>query len=309
MSSGPDTVTQRSEPPEWAVPYFKGYLEHGTNVANLPYQPYQGSRVAGINPAQAGAYGAVANRAMTGSPEQSAGRGEITKTLTGGYLGRPVAKNPYAGSNPYLQTQIDSAQDDVIRAFNTKVAPAFGTANQRSGSFGNAGLAEAENDARKNLAGELGKISSGMRFGDYTTQQGLAESAINRSQGAYESERGRMMGSLGMVPGFSSMDYTDANALLGVGDALQRHQQASIDDDYSRFTEARDYPLRQLDIIGRMLGGQNYGQSNSSQQPGVNKGAGAIGGGLAGAQLGSMLFPGVGTAAGAGLGALLGLMG
>lgn len=320
--AGGSKQTSSSGPPKWAVPYFQDYMKQSSQVAGLPYKPYTGSRVADYNPVQNAGFDAITRRAMQGTPEASAGRGELTRTLSGGYLGTKApsnanlgVRNPYAGPNPFLEKQIDAAQGDVVRNYNLTAAPSYGTANARSGSFGNAGLAEMENESRRQLAGELGRISSGMRFNDYTTQQGLAEnftnrlfqggeSQANRQQQGYESERGRMMGGLGMVPGFANMDYTDASQLLNVGDALQRQQQSYMDDDYSRFTEARDYPLRQLDILGRSLGG---GVGETRTEPGRNKAAGALGGGLAGAQIGSML--GLTNPWLAGAGALLGVLG
>jgi len=353
MSGSTDTVTQKNEPPDWAVPYFKNYLQQGSNVAAQPYQAYSGSRVADFNPTQYAGMDAAYNRAMQGTPEQSAGRAELTKTASGGYLGNSASTNanlgatnqqanaynpnagvrnesanvtnPYAGDNKYLQQMIDSASGDVRRNYDQSVRPQLDSLKAQSGSFGNANLQSVDAESQRQLAGELGRVTSGLRFNDYTTQQGLAENAANRkfqageglaqrlfgagqqqsqnqyasgeslanrrfsggesqagrNQAGYEAERGRMMGSLSMVPQFANMDYTDINALLGVGDAQQQQQQRYLDDDYGRFTEARDYPLKQLDIVGRMLGGANYGQTSQQQQPGTSGAATAAGGALA----------------------------
>lgn len=407
MSGSPDTVTQKTEPPEWAVPYFKNYLQQGAETANQPYQPYGGQRTADLNPVQYGAMDAITNRAMQGTPEAGAGRAELTRTLSGGYLGTQAptnsylgatnpnaatvnpmagvrnpsasamnpfagvrneaadARNPYAGSNPYLQQSIDDAQGDVVRAYNLTAAPSYGTANARSGSFGNAGLAEMENESRRQLQGELGRISTGMRLQDYTQQQQLGENAVNRQfqsgeslasrlfgagsqqagqrfqagesganrlfgagqqqannlfssgenfanrlfsggeaqagrqQSGYENERSRMLSGLGMVPALSGLDYQDALQMLNVGGMLQGQDQRYRDEDYGRFTEARDYPLKQLDVLGRSLG-VNFGQTSQQQQPGTSPIAGAAGGAMAGSAFGPW---------GAGIGGLLGLLG
>ena len=306
---GSQNVTTKSEPPAWLTPYLQNYMAQGSKVAGQPYRPYTGQTVAGLNPTQYGAMDAIANRATQGTPEQSAGRRELTGTLGGGYLGHQSAVNPYASdANPYLQKNIDAAQGDVVRNFNTVAAPSYGTANARSGSFGNAGLAMVENEGRRGVADALGRISGGMRMADYNRRGDLTESAVNRNEGAYQSERNRMQGALGMVPGFANMDYQDAQQLLGVGDRLQHQTQAGLDDQLGRFNEARNYPQQQLDVLSRLFGNQSLGGSQTQQQPGPNKAAGALGGGLAGAQLGSTLYPGVGTAVGGGLGALLGLL-
>lgn len=306
---GSQNSTVKTEPPSWAVPYLQNYMQKGADVANQPYKPYTGQTVAQLNPTQYGALDAITKRAQQGTPEQSAGRQELTGTLAGRYLGHQTAKNPYAGSNPYLTQQIDQAQGDVVRNYNNVTAPAYGGANAKSGSFGNAGLAEMENASRRDLMGQLGNISSGMRFNDYTTQQGLAESDLNRQQSGYEGERNRMLAALGQVPGFANMDYTDAQALLGVGNTLQDQNQRNLNDQYNRFNEAQNYPAKQLGILGSVFGNQSVGSSTTQQLPSANRGAGALGGALGGAQLGSMIFPGMGTGIGAGLGGLLGLFG
>lgn len=49
MSSGggkTTTTTQASGPPQWAVPYFQGALGKAGDIANQPYTPYGGPRVA-----------------------------------------------------------------------------------------------------------------------------------------------------------------------------------------------------------------------------------------------------------------------
>lgn len=325
MSGQPDTVTNKTELPDFVQPYAKDYLASTSQVARQPYQPYGGQRVAGLNDVQYGAMDATMNRAMQGTPEQAAGRANLTGTLSGQYLGAQAprnaqadVRNEFAGSNPHLQGMIDASAGDIARNYSMTAAPTWRTANNASGSFGNAGLAEMEALDRSNLQRNIGDVSRQMRFADYTQQQGLAENRAQRQftagenlaqrqQGLFDAERGRQMQGLAMVPGFASMDYQDIDRMIGVGDALQRQQQAYFDDDYSRFTEARDYPLRQLDILGRGLG-MNYGSTQTGQQPGPNKGAGMLGGAMLGAQMGSII-PGLGTGIGAGAGALLGLLG
>jgi hypothetical protein len=50
--------------------------------------------------------------------------------------------NPYLGTNnPYLQQNVNAAQGDIIRNYNTSAQPAYNAAMVRSGSFGNAGRA------------------------------------------------------------------------------------------------------------------------------------------------------------------------
>jgi hypothetical protein len=152
MSGGNDTVTQ-SNFPSWAEPYAKDFLSQSQQVASLPYKPYTGSTVAQLNPYQTGAFDAIAQRAYTGSPVNSAASGELTKTLSGGYL----------NSNPYL--------DDVVNRSLRDVTNQFQGVEARAGSFGNAGVTES-------MARGLGDVSSQIRGQDYANERNRMVSSI-----------------------------------------------------------------------------------------------------------------------------------
>lgn len=85
-----------------------------------------------------------------------------------------MATNPYLGlENPYLQQTIDKAQGDLVRNYNLTAQPAYNAAMVRSGSFGNEGLAQMNQNAQLNLQNSLGNISTGIRGADYANQQQL----------------------------------------------------------------------------------------------------------------------------------------
>jgi hypothetical protein len=145
LSGGSDNVTTTNFP-EWGVPYAKEFLGRSQQVADLPYTPYTGQTVAQLNPYQTGAFDAIAQRAYQGSPVNDAASSELTKTLSGGYL----------GANPHLDSMVNRAQGDVMRGF----API----EARSGSFGNSGLQES-------IGRSLGDVSSQIRGQDYANER------------------------------------------------------------------------------------------------------------------------------------------
>lgn len=109
-----------------------------------------------------------AQQASNGSPIQTQANTNYKGILDG------TLKNPYLGQdNPYLQKQIDYANEDVTRA----MMPAMNQANRGSGSFGNSGVAETFGRA---MTDQYGRNANTMRMQDYTQQQNLAESDINR---------------------------------------------------------------------------------------------------------------------------------
>ncbi len=152
MSGGSDTTTVQNCP-DWAVPYAQDFQNFARQVANQPYQPYEGQTVAQLNPYQTAGYDAMAARAMQGSPVSDAAARNLTDTLNGSYL----------NSNPYLDQVIDRSSRDVMRQFDA--------ANARSGSFGNTGIAQA-------TASQLGDLASGIRYQDYNNERQRQMAAV-----------------------------------------------------------------------------------------------------------------------------------
>lgn len=284
------TTTSTSSYPTFAQPYAAGYLQRAQQVTDSPYQAYTGPMVADMTSYQTGALGGIAQRAMQGSPVMSAANGALP-----GYFGGQgsATQNPYAGSNPYLQQNIDAAQGDLARNWNNVAAPSWATANQQSGSFGNAGLAMAENNARADMQRNMGQIGSQMRMQDYTQQQQLGESFAARNDAAFSGAQSRGLQALGMAPTFAQQDYTDLNAMLGAGNQLQAQNQRVADSGYQQYLDARQYPYQQLDYFGNALRSAVGSQGTQTQtSPGASTGSQIVGGALTGAGLYNLLFGG-----------------
>ena len=280
----------------WQQPYQKNYLDRAQGLGGAAYTPFGQSTTAQANPWQQSAWERTYNRGMQGAPEVSAGRGQLTNTINGGGF----SSNPYLqGENPYLQSTVDSTLGDITRNYNQTVRPAMGTAQARSGSFGNSGLAETQANQERNLAGELGRASSNLRYGDYQ----------NRSQ-LYDNERNRQTLAMMGAPAFANSDYTDLQAMQQAGNSLQGQQQNELTGNFNQYLDAREWPFRTLGAQGQAMG---MGGGQASQTYGqANKGANVLGGALAGAQLGSSLFKDSPSAGGWGAllgGGLLGLLG
>lgn len=304
--------------PAWAEPYGQGYLQRAQQVADSPYQAYQGPTVAGFNPWQTQALTAQATRAADGSPVMGAAQGALQGMMGGQsqqatmnpYGSVTPGSNPYAGAaNPYLTQQIDQAQGDVIRGWNQVQMPGFDRAMSASGSFGNANIGSMASQGASDLQKNLGQISGDMRFRDYTQQQQLAESGLNRGMQAqqfnatmgndwasrndsmFNSGQNRILSALGMAPSFAAQDYADIDRLNSAGAAYQQMDQRGLDDQYRRFQEARQYPQAQLDIMGNALG-RSFGSQTTNTTPDPSRTSQAVGGAVTGAALWNMLFGG-----------------
>lgn len=310
------TTTQNIGLPAFAQPYAQGYLQRAQQVADSPYQAYTGQRVADFAPWQQQAYQAQAQRAMSGSPVMNAANQALPGMFSGGgqaaqnqYGPVTAQANPYAGSNPYLTQQIDAAMGDVTRNWNNVQKPQWDAAMQRSGSFGNSGIAQANQMAQSDMQRNLGQIASGMRFQDYTQQQQLGESAANRALQAgqfnatmgenyagrqdsmYNQGQSRALSALGMAPTFAQQDYNDINQLQQAGAAYQGQNQKLLDSGYQQFLDSRNFPREQLDVFGNALG-RIQGNTSTTTSPGTSTAANIIGGITAGTGLYNLLFGG-----------------
>lgn len=235
--------TQTQSLPDWVQPYAQNYLKSASDAASKPYQAYNGQTVAGFDPFQSQAINQQAQ--MAGSnPVYGGASDQMQKTIAGDYL----------NSNPYLQANIDAAQGDVIRNYNLIAKPAADAAGVRSGSFGNSGLAQMQGEQERNLVGELGRISSSMRGQNYA------------------NERQNQMSAIGQAPQFAAARYNDAQMLANAGAMNQQQNQRVLDDQYNRFAEERDYPLKQLQVMGGALGNMNYGGTTTSTGGGGSNG-------------------------------------
>lgn len=273
------TTTSSSSYPDWAQPYAAGYLQRAQQVTDTPYQQYQGPLVADMNQYQTQALGGIASRAVQGSPVMSAANGALPSYFSGQasatanpYGNVSAGSNQYAGPNQYLQQNIDAAQGDLVRQWNNVAKPQWDTSMQQSGSFGNSGVAQAQAMAQEGLQRQIGNIGSTMRMQDYTAQQQLAESALNRglqaqttnanlgesyasrNDAAYNNAQSRGLSALGLAPTFANQDYTDLNNLLTAGNQYQTQNQNQATAGYQQYLDARNYPTQQLQAFGSALG-------------------------------------------------------
>ena len=233
-----DKTTTTTNLPDWAVPAAQNYLQRSQQVADIPYSGYSGATVAPMNNYQTTGLDARAQRAFQGSPVSDAASTELTRTLSGGYL----------NSNPYLSNMVDAASADVTRNYNSVIRPQQDALSARSGSFGNSGVNQVITNQANDLGRTLGNISTNIRGTDYA------------------NERNRQVGAISQAPAIANQDYFDAQQLISAGDAYRSVDQANLDDTYSRWQSAQNYPKDQLATLGRGLG-MNYGSTSSTSLP------------------------------------------
>ena len=160
QSSGSTTTVQKSDPWGGQQPFLRSQMGLAAGLAGAPVEDtsnvgysgadafradpnrlefYQGSTVAPFSNETETALQMQAARGFMGSPLEAAGKGELTNTLAGGYLG---------AGNPYFSNMMDSVAGDV----RSRMDAQFGN----SGRYGSGAHAHAMADALSDVAGKLG---------------------------------------------------------------------------------------------------------------------------------------------------------
>lgn len=300
------TYTTTNAPLPWMEGYLQDYMSRAQDVANTPYQASP-QTYTGPNNLLTQGWQAVANRAMQGSPVMSQANQQLQNTMGGQYLSRQATANPYLQAsnpyaqmnNPYLSQSIADAQGDLVRGYNLMQKPAWDKAMQGSGSFGNTGVMEYQQNAQNDLMRNLGRIGTDMRMGAYNQQANLMENQVGRLFGAGQdlagrqdaitgTERGYQQAAMGMAPTFANQDYVDANNLLNAGNQRQAFDQGQADQNYRWWQEAQNYPQQRLAAYGQALG-VGGGGTQTQNAPDPSTASQLLGGGLTGAAIWKML--------------------
>lgn len=146
---GQTSTTTASIAPEFR-PLVDLYTKQATQIAQTPYQSYEGQRYADLNNTQNLGIGMVQDRALNGSQTFNNAEQNLNQMMGG-------------GTNPYLDQMVQKAQGSVMSN--------AGTAGVRSGSFGNSGIQEQ-------ALTQMGDIANNMYGQQYQFDQGQRMQAI-----------------------------------------------------------------------------------------------------------------------------------
>ena len=283
MSGGGDsggTKTTIVEPPAYAVPHLKYALTQGKKLASTPYQAYTGKELAGFDPNQIYGMNIAQNRALNGDPNIARSNRLVENTLNNQYLGQGAYNNRMAGvDNKYLQGVINNSNNDITRSFKNATAPQTDANFARAGAFGGSAWrnSTAEND--RQLASELAKNTSNLRYQDFDQQRNLAENFANRQTEVYQNERNRQMQSVQDALQLGNQRYVDSEALMKIGQAKQEQQQKGLNLAYDKFNEKNNYQTQQLEsfsnLLAKLMG--NTGNTSLSKGGGRSQWADAAG--------------------------------
>lgn len=280
-SKGSNTTTStKVELPKWYEPMAQNAATAGYNQLQQPFAAYPGQRIAGLAPEQQLGLTMTSQQALN-NPVTQAQRQQTVDTLSGAYL--DPTKNP----------AFQPTMDRLASAYRT------GTSANTNAAFSKAGALGMDNSA----------------YNQYTQMNNtaFADSLAKAAGDIYNTERKNQLIALQLAPGANAAQYNDLQSLIGVGDAYRQFEQDNLNLGYENFLEQREYPWTQLGKFAN-LAPALLGNSGTSTAIGPNPYraspiAGAIGGGISGAALGSMIPAIASTGYGIPIAAALGALG
>ena len=281
----------------------------------------QGDYVGQLNPATSAAQNSLTNIAGGGqvnalAPVTNAAQDQQRATLRGDYLN---------AGNPYLQGAVNAATRPLVDSYNRNVMPALDSQFSAAGRYGSSAHTGAQGEATDALLRNVGDVSSNMAFGNYSAERGFQQqaadaaaanynAAANRQlQGAgqafqnWNAERDRQNQGMFFAPQLAQQDYFDINQLGASGSTMDAYNQALRDADIERYNYGQNADwLRTQDYLTTLMGAP-WGSTSTTSTPRPSAFSSALGSGLQGANMGSMLGP-WGALAGGVLGAGAGLL-
>lgn len=236
---GSSTSNSSIQYPDEIKPLLSNVAQLSTDIYNKGWQGYDGQRYSELNDTQ--------QQALQGMQERAGGGSELWKQAQSG-LQQMLGDQ----QNPYLDQQVANAQKSVVDSYNLTAKPQMESAMVGSGSFGNSGLQQMQQQGQSQLQQNLGNVASEM-YGN-----------------AYNTNQSNKLAALGMAQGFANQDYTDLNQMLNAGNAYQDQAQNNADFNYEQWQQQQDDPYKKLQAMTGVMSG-TAGSSTTTKQSGGGK--------------------------------------
>lgn len=269
MSSGEQPYTSKvtttsNEPYAGQKPFLEAGFERAkTDILEQPSEYYPNSTVVPFSPTSLQALGLQENRALAGSPVTQAAQNQVQQTAQGDYL---------TAGNPYAAQAIKNATAPLAQRFQEDVIPGIQSGFNNAGRFGSGLQARQQERAGETVANQMGDIATNM---------GLQ---------IYGDERQRQIQASQLAPQLASQDYTDIQALKGVGVEQESMAGNILQDDISRFNYAQQAPKDALAQYMALVSGGGYNTTTASKPLYRNEGAEYLAGATQGASTLNTLF-------------------
>lgn len=222
--------------PDEIKPLLNNVANLSSQLYNKDWQGYGGQRYADLNGTQQQALQGISDRASGGSDLWKQAQGNLQQMMGD-------------QQNPYLDQQVANAQKSVVDSYNLTAKPQMEAAMVGSGSFGNSGLQQMQQQSQNQLQQNLGNVATQM-YGD-----------------AFNTNQANKLQALGMAQGYANQDYTDLNQQLNAGNAYQDQAQNNADFNYEQYQSQQDDPYKKLQAMTGVMN-NTAGSTTTTKQNG-----------------------------------------
>jgi hypothetical protein len=203
--------------------------------------------------------------------------GQVGQTAAGGFL----------NANPYQQAMMEAATRPLTQQFSQAVLPNISSLYSRSGRLGSGAMERALGTATEAYGRSLGDITSNIAGSQYQQERAMQQQAqLAQAQLA------------GAAPSFYGQQFLPSQTLAQVGAQQEAIAAQPLQEQLARYQFGQQLPYQQLQgylssVYGTPLG--SYGTQTTNAPTYQNRGAGILGGAIAGGLGGYALgqIPGV----------------
>jgi hypothetical protein len=247
-----------------------GNYDRAQALANTPFQPYLGQRVADFTPTQLQAQGA-----FTGAGLGNTGSGALQSAIdlasgVGQYQPQQVTAQPLTSvdlsgyMSPNSRQVVDATLADLGRQHQIQ-ATNNASAATRAGAFGGSRSAVLQNLDDDAYARTVASTAANLNQQNFAQAQAAASSDLSRQFAASQANQsaglqaaGLNLNAAGALAGMGGQQLNQAlqraGALSTAGDAQQQNQQQRLDAAYQQWQLAQQYPLQMQQLLNQTVG-------------------------------------------------------
>jgi len=280
------TTTQTSSVDPALLPYLTQGLERaqslfltGTQPEFFPGQTY-------VSPSTATTEAIAQQEAIARQQSPVLQQAQQAYTSSLGQVGQTAAGG-FLNANPYQQAMMAAATRPLTQQFSETVLPGISSLYSKSGRLGSGSMERALGTATEAYGRSLGDITANIAGSQYQQERGLQQQAqLAQAQLA------------GYAPQFYSQQFLPSQTLAQVGAQQEAIAAQPLQEQLARYQFGQQLPYQQLQgylssVYGTPLG--QYGTQTTNAPTYQNRGAGVLGGAIAGGLGGYALgqIPGV----------------
>jgi len=298
------TTTTSSQIDPALLPYLTQGLERAQNLFLTGQQPQFFPGQTYVSPSAATTESIAQQEAIARQQSPVLQQAQQAYTSSLGQVGQTAAGG-FLNANPYQQAMMEAATRPLTQQFSQSVLPGISSLYSKSGRLGSGSMERALGTATEAYGRSLGDITANIAGSQYQQERGLQQQAqLAQAQLA------------GQAPQFYGQQFLPSQALGQVGAQQEAIAAQPLQEQLARYQFGQQLPYQQLQgylssVYGTPLG--QFGTTTQNAPTYQNRGAGVLGGAIAGGLGGYALgqaFPQIGgtygALGGAGLGGLLG---